>query len=84
MHVDRFDGNAACVSLDQLTAGDESYAMRQALLDQPWHEPELVVGNDQLLGAGLRQELSQLRDELARLGVILEDTRDGTTWKLQS
>ena len=29
-------------------------------------------------------EADRLRDELARLGVILEDTRDGTTWKLQS
>jgi cysteinyl-tRNA synthetase len=29
-------------------------------------------------------EADRLRDELARLGVILEDTRDGTSWKLQS
>jgi cysteinyl-tRNA synthetase len=29
-------------------------------------------------------EADRLRDELARLGVIIEDTRDGTTWKLQS
>jgi cysteinyl-tRNA synthetase len=29
-------------------------------------------------------EADRLRDELARLGVILEDTRDGTTWKVQS
>jgi cysteinyl-tRNA synthetase len=29
-------------------------------------------------------EADRLRDELSRLGVILEDTRDGTTWKLQS
>jgi cysteinyl-tRNA synthetase len=29
-------------------------------------------------------EADRLRDEIARLGVILEDTRDGTTWKLQS
>jgi len=26
----------------------------------------------------------ELHDELTRLGVVLEDTRDGTTWKLQS
>ena len=30
------------------------------------------------------READRLRDELARMGVILEDTRDGTTWKLQS
>jgi cysteinyl-tRNA synthetase len=30
------------------------------------------------------READRLREELARLGVILEDTRDGTTWKLQS
>jgi cysteinyl-tRNA synthetase len=30
------------------------------------------------------QEADRLRDELSRLGVIIEDTRDGTTWKLQS
>jgi cysteinyl-tRNA synthetase len=29
-------------------------------------------------------EADRLRDELARLGVVIEDTRDGTTWKLQS
>jgi cysteinyl-tRNA synthetase len=29
-------------------------------------------------------EADRLREELARLGVILEDTRDGTSWKLQS
>jgi cysteinyl-tRNA synthetase len=29
-------------------------------------------------------EADRLRDELARLGVLIEDTRDGTTWKLQS
>jgi len=29
-------------------------------------------------------EADRLRDELARLGVSIEDTRDGTTWKLQS
>ena len=29
-------------------------------------------------------EADRLRDELSRLGVIIEDTRDGTTWKLQS
>jgi cysteinyl-tRNA synthetase len=29
-------------------------------------------------------EADRLRDELSRLGVLLEDTRDGTTWKLQS
>ena len=28
-------------------------------------------------------EADRLRDELGRLGVILEDTRDGTTWKLR-
>jgi cysteinyl-tRNA synthetase len=27
-------------------------------------------------------EADRLRDELSRLGVVLEDTRDGTTWKL--
>jgi cysteinyl-tRNA synthetase len=30
------------------------------------------------------READRLRDELSRLGVIIEDTRDGTTWKLQS
>ncbi len=30
------------------------------------------------------READRLRDELSRLGVILEDTRDGTSWKLQS
>ena len=30
------------------------------------------------------READRLRDELSRLGVVLEDTRDGTTWKLQS
>jgi cysteinyl-tRNA synthetase len=30
------------------------------------------------------READRLREELSRLGVILEDTRDGTTWKLQS
>lgn len=30
------------------------------------------------------KEADRLRDELARLGVVLEDTRDGTTWKLTS
>ncbi|HET9922974.1 MAG TPA: cysteine--tRNA ligase [Methylomirabilota bacterium] len=29
-------------------------------------------------------EADRLRDELSRLGVILEDTRGGTSWKLQS
>jgi len=29
-------------------------------------------------------EADRLRDELSRLGVVLEDTRDRTTWKLQS
>jgi cysteinyl-tRNA synthetase len=29
-------------------------------------------------------EADRLRAELVRLGVVLEDTRDGTTWKLQS
>jgi cysteinyl-tRNA synthetase len=29
-------------------------------------------------------EADRLRGELARLGVVIEDTRDGTTWKLQS
>ncbi|HSE05288.1 MAG TPA: cysteine--tRNA ligase [Methylomirabilota bacterium] len=29
-------------------------------------------------------EADRLRDELARLGVVLEDTRDGTTWKPSS
>ena len=29
-------------------------------------------------------EADRLRDELTRLGVLIEDTRDGTTWKLQS
>jgi cysteinyl-tRNA synthetase len=29
-------------------------------------------------------EADRLRDELSRLGVVLEDTRDGTTWTLQS
>ncbi len=29
-------------------------------------------------------EADRLRDELTRLGVVIEDTRDGTTWKLQS
>jgi cysteinyl-tRNA synthetase len=30
------------------------------------------------------READRLREELSRLGVLLEDTRDGTTWKLQS
>ncbi|MEX2224653.1 MAG: cysteine--tRNA ligase [Candidatus Rokuibacteriota bacterium] len=30
------------------------------------------------------KEADRLRDELSRLGVVLEDTRDGTTWKLPS
>jgi cysteinyl-tRNA synthetase len=30
------------------------------------------------------READRLREELSRLGVIIEDTRDGTTWKLQS
>ena len=29
-------------------------------------------------------EADRLRQELGRLGVVLEDTRDGTTWKLRS
>ena len=29
-------------------------------------------------------EADRLRDELGRLGVTIEDTRDGTTWKLTS
>ena len=29
-------------------------------------------------------EADRLRDEISRLGVVLEDTRDRTTWKLQS
>ncbi len=29
------------------------------------------------------READRLREELSRLGVILEDTRDGTSWKLQ-
>jgi len=29
-------------------------------------------------------EADRLRDELSRLGVVLEDTRDGTSWKLRS
>jgi cysteinyl-tRNA synthetase len=30
------------------------------------------------------KEADRLRDELSRLGVVLEDTRDGTSWKLTS
>jgi cysteinyl-tRNA synthetase len=30
------------------------------------------------------READRLRGELSRLGVVLEDTRDGTTWKLQA
>ena len=54
-------------------------------------DPELKVRIESLVY--LRQEArrqrdfreaDRLRDELSRLGVILEDTRDGTTWKLQA
>jgi len=29
-------------------------------------------------------EADRLREELSRMGVVVEDTRDGTTWKLGS
>ena len=30
------------------------------------------------------QEADRLRAELGQIGVLIEDTRDGTTWKLGS
>jgi len=79
-------GVGELVLLSQVLGLLESGARREAAID-----PQLKARIDSLVY--LRQEArrrrdfaeaDRLRDELGRMGVILEDTRDGTSWKLQS
>ena len=79
-------GVGELVVLSQVLGLLESAARRG-----PTADPQLKARIDSLVY--LRQEArrrrdfaeaDRLRDELERMGVILEDTRDGTSWRLQS
>jgi cysteinyl-tRNA synthetase len=79
-------GVGELVTLCQLLGLLEGTGRRPTAID-----PQLKARIDSLVY--LRQEArrqrdfaeaDRLRDELGRLGVVLEDTRDGTTWKLRS
>lgn len=79
-------GAGELVTLSQVLGLLEGTGRRPTAID-----PQLKARIDSLVY--LRQEArrqrdfaeaDRLRDELGRLGVVLEDTRDGTTWKLRS
>ena len=36
----------------------------------------------QLARARIGKESDRIRDELAKMGVVLKDTKDGTTWEI--
>jgi cysteinyl-tRNA synthetase len=86
------------VAAEQLLAGlrflgielkdhDPEWARKQALLGLPINQRDKV---DALIGArnAARQaknfkEADRIRDELANMGVVLKDSKDGTTWEIK-
>jgi cysteinyl-tRNA synthetase len=85
------------VAAEQLLAGlrflgielrdhDPDWARKQAMLGLPVGQRDKV---DALIGARNAarnaknfKEADRIRDELAKMGVVLKDTKDGTTWEI--
>ncbi len=67
-----------------LSVSDETWRSRtqKALSVDPAKIEELIANRNSARKAKNFKESDRIRDELAAMGVVLKDSKDGTTWEI--